>query len=40
VGARLGIGSGVSTASLAIAKTLGARVIVTSGTDAKLARRA
>ena len=33
-----GIGSGVSTASLAIAKTLGARVIVTSGTDAKLAR--
>jgi NADPH:quinone reductase-like Zn-dependent oxidoreductase len=33
-----GIGSGVSTASLAIAKTLGARVIVTSGTGAKLAR--
>jgi NADPH:quinone reductase-like Zn-dependent oxidoreductase len=33
-----GIGSGVSTASLAIAKALGARVIVTSGTDAKLAR--
>jgi NADPH:quinone reductase-like Zn-dependent oxidoreductase len=33
-----GIGSGVSTASLAIAKALGARVIVTSGSDAKLAR--
>jgi NADPH:quinone reductase-like Zn-dependent oxidoreductase len=33
-----GVGSGVSTASLAIAKALGARVIVTSGTDAKLAR--
>jgi NADPH:quinone reductase-like Zn-dependent oxidoreductase len=33
-----GIGSGVSTASLAIAKALGAHVIVTSGTDAKLAR--
>jgi NADPH:quinone reductase-like Zn-dependent oxidoreductase len=31
-----GIGSGVSTASLAIAKALGAQVIVTSGTDAKL----
>jgi NADPH:quinone reductase-like Zn-dependent oxidoreductase len=31
-----GIGSGVSTASLAIAKALGAHVIVTSGTDAKL----
>ena len=33
-----GIGSGVSTASLAIAKALGAQVIVTSGTDTKLAR--
>jgi NADPH:quinone reductase-like Zn-dependent oxidoreductase len=33
-----GIGSGVSTASLAIAKALGARVIVTSGIDVKLAR--
>jgi NADPH:quinone reductase-like Zn-dependent oxidoreductase len=33
-----GIGSGVSTASLAIAKALGARVIVTSGSDAKLER--
>jgi NADPH:quinone reductase-like Zn-dependent oxidoreductase len=33
-----GIGSGVSTASLAIAKALGARVIVTSGSNAKLAR--
>jgi NADPH:quinone reductase-like Zn-dependent oxidoreductase len=33
-----GIGSGVSTASLAIAKALGAQVIVTSGTDAKLVR--
>jgi NADPH:quinone reductase-like Zn-dependent oxidoreductase len=33
-----GIGSGVSTASLAIAKALGAHVIVTSGTDAKLVR--
>ena len=33
-----GIGGGVSTASLAIAKALGARVIVTSGTDTKLAR--
>jgi NADPH:quinone reductase-like Zn-dependent oxidoreductase len=33
-----GIGSGVSTASLAIAKALGARVIVTSGSEAKLGR--
>jgi NADPH:quinone reductase-like Zn-dependent oxidoreductase len=33
-----GIGSGVSTASLAIAKALGARVIVTSGSEGKLAR--
>jgi NADPH:quinone reductase-like Zn-dependent oxidoreductase len=33
-----GIGSGVSTASLAIAKALGARVIVTSSSDAKLER--
>jgi NADPH:quinone reductase-like Zn-dependent oxidoreductase len=33
-----GIGSGVSTASLAIAKALGARVIVTSGSGAKLER--
>jgi len=33
-----GIGSGVSTAALAIAKALGARVIVTSGSDAKLER--
>jgi NADPH:quinone reductase-like Zn-dependent oxidoreductase len=33
-----GIGSGVSTASLAIAKALGARVIVTSGSEAKLER--
>ena len=33
-----GIGSGVSTAALAIAKTLGARVIVTSSSDAKLER--
>ncbi|HSC74597.1 MAG TPA: zinc-binding dehydrogenase [Gaiellaceae bacterium] len=33
-----GVGSGVSTASLAIAKALGARVIVTSGSDAKLER--
>jgi NADPH:quinone reductase-like Zn-dependent oxidoreductase len=31
-----GIGSGVSTASLAIANALGARVIVTSGSEAKL----
>jgi len=31
-----GIGGGVSTASLAIAKALGARVIVTSGNDTKL----
>ena len=35
-----GIGSGVATASLAIAKALGARVIVTSSSDAKLARAA
>jgi NADPH2:quinone reductase len=33
-----GIGSGVSTACLAIAKALGARVIVTSSSDAKLER--
>jgi NADPH:quinone reductase-like Zn-dependent oxidoreductase len=33
-----GIGSGVSTASLAIAKALGAHVIVTSGSGAKLER--
>lgn len=33
-----GIGSGVSTASLAVAKALGARVIVTSSSSAKLAR--
>ena len=33
-----GIGGGVSTAALAIAKALGARVIVTSSSDAKLER--
>jgi len=33
-----GIGSGVSTAGLAIAKALGARTIVTSSSDAKLTR--
>jgi zinc-binding alcohol dehydrogenase/oxidoreductase len=33
-----GIGGGVSTASLAIAKALGARVVVTSSSDAKLER--
>src|SRR5213078_2130875 len=33
-----GIGSGVSTAVLAIAKALGARIIVTSSSDAKLER--
>ena len=33
-----GIGSGVSTATLAIAKALGARVIVTSSSEDKLAR--
>jgi NADPH:quinone reductase-like Zn-dependent oxidoreductase len=33
-----GIGSGVSTAGLAIAKALGARTIVTSSSDQKLAR--
>ena len=33
-----GIGSGVSTAGLAIAQALGARTIVTSSSDAKLAR--
>jgi NADPH:quinone reductase-like Zn-dependent oxidoreductase len=33
-----GIGGGVSTAALAIAKTLGAQVIVTSSSDAKLER--
>ncbi|MBA3329680.1 MAG: zinc-binding dehydrogenase [Actinobacteria bacterium] len=35
-----GIGSGVATAALSIAKALGARVIVTSSSDAKLARAA
>jgi NADPH:quinone reductase-like Zn-dependent oxidoreductase len=33
-----GIGGGVSTAALAIARALGARTIVTSSSDAKLAR--
>jgi NADPH:quinone reductase-like Zn-dependent oxidoreductase len=33
-----GIGGGVSTAALAIAKALGARVVVTSSSDAKLER--
>jgi zinc-binding alcohol dehydrogenase/oxidoreductase len=33
-----GIGGGVATASLAIAKALGARVVATSSSDAKLAR--
>jgi NADPH:quinone reductase-like Zn-dependent oxidoreductase len=33
-----GIGAGVATASLAIAKALGARVVVTSSSDEKLAR--
>ena len=33
-----GIGGGVSTAALAIAKALGARVLVTSSSDAKLER--
>ena len=33
-----GIGGGVATASLAIAKSLGARVVVTSSSDSKLAR--
>ena len=33
-----GIGGGVSTATLAIAKALGARVVVTSSSDAKLER--
>src|SRR5436189_585134 len=33
-----GIGGGVATAALAIAKALGARVIVTSSSEAKLAR--
>jgi NADPH:quinone reductase-like Zn-dependent oxidoreductase len=33
-----GIGGGVATASLAIAKALGARAVVTSSSDAKLAR--
>ena len=33
-----GIGGGVSTAALAIAKALGARMIVTSSSDDKLAR--
>jgi NADPH:quinone reductase-like Zn-dependent oxidoreductase len=33
-----GIGGGVATASLAIAKALGARVLATSSTDAKLER--
>jgi NADPH:quinone reductase-like Zn-dependent oxidoreductase len=35
-----GIGGGVSTAALAIAKALGARVLVTSSSDAKLDRAA
>jgi NADPH:quinone reductase-like Zn-dependent oxidoreductase len=35
-----GIGGGVATASLAIAKALGARVLVTSSSDAKLKRAA
>ena len=35
---RLGIGGGVATASLAIAKALGARALVTSSSDAKLER--
>jgi NADPH:quinone reductase-like Zn-dependent oxidoreductase len=35
-----GIGSGLATAALAIAKALGARVIVTSTSDEKLARAA
>jgi NADPH:quinone reductase-like Zn-dependent oxidoreductase len=35
-----GIGSGVSTAGLAIARALGARTIVTSSSDDKLARAA
>jgi NADPH:quinone reductase-like Zn-dependent oxidoreductase len=35
-----GIGGGVSTAALAIAKALGARVLVTSSSDAKLERAA
>jgi len=38
MGAALGIGSGVSTAGLAIAKGWAARTIVTSSSDAKLAR--
>jgi NADPH:quinone reductase-like Zn-dependent oxidoreductase len=33
-----GIGSGVATAALAVAKALGARVLVTSSSEAKLAR--
>src|SRR5258708_17632481 len=33
-----GIGGGVATASLAIAKAFGARVLVTSSSDAKLER--
>jgi NADPH:quinone reductase-like Zn-dependent oxidoreductase len=33
-----GIGGGVATAALALAKALGARVVVTSSSDAKLAR--
>jgi NADPH:quinone reductase-like Zn-dependent oxidoreductase len=33
-----GIGGGVATAALAIAKALGAKVVVTSSSDAKLAR--
>jgi NADPH:quinone reductase-like Zn-dependent oxidoreductase len=35
-----GIGGGVATAALAIAKALGAKVLVTSSSDAKLARAA
>jgi len=34
----IGIGGGVASATLQVAKRLGARVIVTSGSDAKLAR--
>ena len=35
-----GIGGGVATAAFRIAQALGARTIVTSGSDAKLARAA
>ena len=40
VGAVWGIGGGVATAALAIAKALGAQTIVTSSSDEKLARAA